>query len=184
MLCRKIAQHFVEFALADFGHLGDQDRGPDRHWQGIAGNRLDQRRPGAGTGIDALVGVPEGFEVPSINHWKLAFFFAGYRFDFPSPRGCIFDNSAVGGGAVERCCVGIISVFDENLGVAERQAIDEAIAVNLLDRRIHNDWSLQSVRLFQPEHLAAKFLPADIQRRNVAATAHIEHRFRRNFSAI
>ena len=63
-------------------------------------------------------------------------------------------------GRVEVGRVRIIGILDEHLGGRERQAIDKAIAVGLVDRGVHHDRALEAVPGGDGERLAAEFLPA------------------------
>ena len=47
---------------------------------------------------------------------------------------------------VEQRRCGVLGVFDQQLAVADRQLVDEAVAVALLDCRIHDDRARHAVR--------------------------------------
>ena len=88
--------------------------------------------------------------------------------------GRVIDQAGERLADVEVGAVAIISVLDEDgLGI-EGQAIDEAIAADLLDRRIHHDRVGEAVSARDAQRLPDEFLPAAIDSREVPDPARVD----------
>src|SRR3546814_8647561 len=90
------------------------------------------------------------------------------RLDLPALRIGIGGDAALQRGDVEVRSVAIIGVLDKDRPVVAGEQVDEAIAVALLDRGVHDDGAGQAVGGSQAQGLADEFLPAAAQSGKVA----------------
>ncbi len=70
----------------------------------------------------------------------------------------------------------IIRVLDQQFGGADGQPIGKAIAVDLLDRRVHDDWERHSVRARVTIVSPHELLPAEIQAVHRGRAPRVDHR--------
>src|SRR3546814_17275504 len=86
------------------------------------------------------------------------------RLDLPALRIGIGGDAALQRGDVEVRSVAIIGVLDKDRPVVAGEQVDEAIAVALLDRGVHDDGAGQAVGGSQAQGVDAEFLKAAEER--------------------
>ncbi len=72
--------------------------------------------------------------------------------------------------------VGVVGVFDQQPIRGQRQAVDEAIAVQLIDGGVHHDGFGEAVGAGEAHLLAEKFLIAEPERRIGSRPPGVDHR--------
>ena len=160
----------------------EPERESHRVGKRIAGHGLKQACAHAGAG-DGIAGRPVEVEVAAMDHGQHALF-AMHAVRAPAPCGRIGGDAVVQRGAVQIGRVAVIGVLDEDGAIVPGKEIDEAVAVQLVDAGVHDDGALDAMGRIAAQGVADEFLPAAMERRQVARTPRIEHRLCANGAAI
>ena len=132
-------------------------------WKTIACHRMKQGRRHAHGGDSGREGGQVRLDVAVYGNGKHAILFADGAENLPALRHCIGMNPGGDGGAVKRGAVGIIGIFDQGRGGGEGEDIDEAVAIMLVHRCVHDDGTFQAVRRSKFNFQADKLLKSQFQ---------------------
>ena len=130
----------------------------------VAGHRMKQAGAQPHTRHTGHAFTEKFLDIAADGQRQDAGLFAGNSGNLPAlGHGIICDVLAQQIGR-QIAAVGKIRVFNQHMLRAERQRVDEAIAIVLRHCRIHDDRARQAMRLGQFHFLPEKFLPPQIER--------------------
>ena len=150
--------------------------------QGRVGDRVGQRIARGGVEKAAakaqprdLLPAPQAVHIARQDHRQHpAFFVDDIGLPAADPRRGLVDPIAQR-VLIERRLVRIISVLDQQLGVADRELVDEPITVDLLDHRVHDDRPANAVRLGESIDASGELLPCQRDPGHCTRPARVEH---------
>ena len=139
MVLRTLAQNKIELVAVKIGLLCNENGVAHGVGQGIAGHRLKKCTARAGLCCAATAACPIAFQIAAHHDRQDAIFFTQDALDFPALFIRISRNSLTQDARVQIGLVAVIRVFDKQLIHPKGQDIDKAIAIMLVDCRVHDD---------------------------------------------
>jgi len=152
---------------------GDLVGHPRRVGQGIAGRRIEQAGPHAQARLGGL--APERVDVPGQGHGDDAGLGPRHPLDTPSLVGGVGGDRGANLGQIQVGRIAVAGILDGQLRRRQGNHMEEAVAVQLVDRGVHEDGVGHAVRRVQLNLHAEELLPAQHQPGRVAATATVDH---------
>ena len=119
--------------------------------------------------------MPISVKIAAHRHWQCPHFLMDQLGQFPALHSGIGLDPRHHGVAVDLGPVAVISVLDENPVFGEGQRIDESIAVDLINCRVHHDRVGQPVGRCRAIFLSDEFLPAKIEMVEIGDAASVEN---------
>ena len=132
--------------------------------EAVAGHRMKQAGAQAHARHAGYAFIEEFFDIAANGQRQDACFFTGNGANLPALRHRVIGDVLAQQIGRQIAAVGKIRVFNQHMLRAERQRVDEAIAIVLRHCRIHDDRARQAMRLGQFHFLPEKFLPPQIER--------------------
>ena len=105
-----------------------------------------------GERIDRIAVLPAWRETDWFTDRERAALLADDFRNLPAPRPGILQTKLAKRSRVDARRIAVIGVLDEHAVVAERQGVDEAIPVALLDGRVHDNWMRLTMRPLEADH--------------------------------